>query len=946
LERPSHIEVALGQSPSGLERVRRALRLLTRCHEALVRGSDEATLFADLCALMVGVGGYALCWVGLAEHDARKTVRPIAHAGDDDGYLATIDVVWSDTVRGRGPTGTAMRTGRPVIGHDFATDESLLPWREEALRRGFRSSSALPLVHDGEQIGVITMYSVRCEVFDEAELEILGQLSSHLAYGIHARRQQEARRKVETTLARQNALLQALINSPVDTVLFALDLEGRYTAFNDEHRQAMQELWGVAIEPGLPFLDCVLDPRLRDGARRAIRRALGGEAFTELHTRLEIGACYEFTWSPIKGPEGGVTGVTALGRDVSKSRRDEQALRESEERFATAFQRSPVSMTIVSVATERYVEVNDAFLRVSGFARDEIVGYTSAEIGAFVDPMDRARLIEEVTRTGATDGLEMRLRTHAGDIREANVSTRLIRIGGQPHFLSTILDVTDRKRAEAERERLATAIEQAAEVVLITDRAGTITYVNPAFEVVTGYSRSEAIGKSPAFLKSGAHDAAFYRGVWDAIAHGATWRGHLVNRRKNGQIYTEDATISPVRAPSGEIVSYVAVKRDISAELAVEEQLRQAQKMDGIGRLAGGVAHDFNNILNVILACASFAKEALPEGPVLDDVVEVEKAGLRAAALTRQLLAFSRKQVLQPVRLDLNQVLSELEKMLRRIIREDIALSLELAPALWPVRADPGQIEQVIMNLVVNARDAMPQGGSVHLETRNVEFDAEQALAQPGLVAGPHVRLSVRDSGVGMDEATLTRIFEPFFTTKPVGAGTGLGLSTAYGIVRQSGGAISVETELGQGTTFHVFLPRDSSVRKESERTLAAIAVDPKGETILLVEDDAAVRIVTKRILEGAGYVVQTAASGEEALACCRETGHLHLILTDVVMPSMSGPEFVEQASQLRSVPRVLFMSGYADRTLGVHEEGDRQFISKPFTRSALLHKVRTLLDG
>ena len=381
-----------------------------------------------------------------------------------------------------------------------------------------------------------------------------------------------------------------------------------------------------------------------------------------------------------------------------------------------------------------------------------------------------------------------------------------------------------------------------------------------------------------------------------------------------------------------------------------EEQLRQAQRMECIGRLAGGIAHDFNNLLSVILPYTELALEAVHDGdPLKADLLEIKRAGESAASLTRQLLAFSRKQVLQPVPLDLNRVVTDLDRMLRRIIGEDIELVQRLSPDLGQVKADPGQIEQAIMNLVVNARDAMPGGGRLTLETRNVDLDAEYAAHHPEVEPGAHVKVSVTDTGTGMDESTLARIFEPFFTTKGLGKGTGLGLSTTYGIVKQSGGSIWVRSVLGSGTCFEIYLPRQHSTTIAAVKPQPALALLVGTETILVVEDDGAVRNLAKRILATAGYTVLAAANGGEALLICEQhRTPIHLVLTDVVMPQMSGRALVDRLATVRPGIKVLFMSGYTDDAIvhhGVLEPGT-QFIGKPFTQQALLSKLRQVLEA
>jgi len=377
---------------------------------------------------------------------------------------------------------------------------------------------------------------------------------------------------------------------------------------------------------------------------------------------------------------------------------------------------------------------------------------------------------------------------------------------------------------------------------------------------------------------------------------------------------------------------------------ASEEQLRQSQKMDAIGRLAGGIAHDFNNLLSVILSYGEMLSTELPEDNELhSEVGEIRRAARRAADLTRQLLAFSRQQVLAPRVTDLNQVLTNMDKMLSRIIGEHIELLTRTTPDLAMVLVDPNQIEQVVMNLVVNARDAMPGGGALTLETANIELDDAYAAEHPGVTAGPHVMIAVRDSGIGIDAATRARIFEPFFTTKATGKGTGLGLSTVFGIVNQSGGHIWVDSEEGKGTSFKIYFPRAKHEQKQSAKIPRVLP--PKGtETILIVEDEEQVRTLTKTVLKRLGYEVLEADSPTSALVLAnKHEGKIDLLLTDVVMPKMSGRELAERLMGSRPKMKVLFMSGYTDDAIVHHGvlESDTSFLQKPITPDALAHKVR-----
>ena len=406
---------------------------------------------------------------------------------------------------------------------------------------------------------------------------------------------------------------------------------------------------------------------------------------------------------------------------------------------------------------------------------------------------------------------------------------------------------------------------------------------------------------------------------------------------------------SRVRLEGGRPVGVDGLIVDVTEQRATERQFAQAQRLEAVGRRAGGVAHDFNDLLSVILAYAGFVSDELRESdPILRDVEEIQAAAERAAALTRQLLAFSRRQVLEPEVLGLNLVVGELEGMLRRLLGEDIDISVRLAPELGGVRADPGQLEHVLMNLAVNARDAMLRGGTLTLETATVELDEVSARERGEIEPGRYVMLSVSDTGGGMDAATRERIFEPFFTTKEPGKGTGLGLATVHGIVRQSGGSVRVLSEPGRGTTFEVCLPRvDEPVVVPLSRSSSVPATG--GETVLLVEDEDAVRRLTVRILGGAGYRVLAAANGGEALLLCERHGaEVDLLLTDVVMPLMSGPELRDRLASLAPGLRTLFMSGYTDDAIGRHgalEPGAR-LLAKPFTAAELTRRVREALDA
>ena len=507
----------------------------------------------------------------------------------------------------------------------------------------------------------------------------------------------------------------------------------------------------------------------------------------------------------------------------------------------------------------------------------------------------------------------------------------------------------ERRRAEAERATLVAAIEQAAEEILITDTEGNIHYCNPAFERVTGYSRGEVIGRNPRFLKSGRHDGDYYRTVWTTILEGRVWAGHFTNRKKDGSVYDTEGTIAPIHDQTGKLTGFVSAWHDVTERLRLESELRQAQKMESIGRLAGGVAHDFNNLLTVIIGYGGLLdKELAPHDPRRTYVKEIRGAGERAASLTRQLLAFSRKQIFRPMALDLNQFIEDMQRMIQRLVGEDIAVETRPAPDLALVSADPDQISQILMNLAANARDAMPDGGRLIIRTANSA--PHQAASAAGRDDRPEsVLLAVTDTGVGIPEENRQHLFEPFFTTKERERGTGLGLSSVYGIVQQSDGWIDVQSEPGQGTTFSIYLPAiegPAAIEPVPEPLTTAARIRASG-TVLVVEDQEEVRRLMKAVLESEGFNVLAAAGGDAALSLARRYSEtIHLLITDVIMPDMTGKQVADQLVPMRPGMKVLYISGYSGDVLAQRGvlEPDVAYLPKPFTPVTLSARVREIL--
>ena len=504
--------------------------------------------------------------------------------------------------------------------------------------------------------------------------------------------------------------------------------------------------------------------------------------------------------------------------------------------------------------------------------------------------------------------------------------------------------------AAAERGRLAAAVDQAGEAVLTTDRTGNVTYVNPAFSRITGFGAEDVVGRSPDFLREAA-DPAQLAEMKELLDRGESWEGRLIERRADGATVEIDTTIAPLRDAAGAIVGTVEVARDISRERALEAQLAQAQRMEAVGRLAGGIAHDFNNILTAISGFGELAAAELEsDHPVAEDIGQILRASDRAAALTRALLAFSRRQVMQARPIDLNEVLGGLTPMLSRVIGDDVQLIVRLDETLGLTMADRAQLEQVVLNLTVNARDAMPSGGDLTIATANADLDAAYARGHVGALEGRYVSLIVSDTGVGMTPEVLEHAFEPFFTTKARGRGTGLGLSTVIGIVQQSGGFVDVESEPSVGSSFTVHLPRVEGVVLPEEAGGHESRPPGGNETILVAEDEDAVRTFVARVLVGAGYRVVTASNAAEALSAAGGLPRLDLLFTDVVMPGMSGVELAARLTKTYPSLPAIYASGYSDE--GVLPDaadpagtGGVPYLPKPFTSEALLARVREVLD-
>jgi PAS domain S-box-containing protein len=583
-----------------------------------------------------------------------------------------------------------------------------------------------------------------------------------------------------------------------------------------------------------------------------------------------------------------------------------------------------------------------------GYRQDEMVGKIPCD---FVDDENRKIFLEQTSKilSSGHRSYEITLKKKNGQDLHTYFNTTTIKdeSGEIQGSFAFITDITEKKQAQEERDRLAVAIEQAAESAFITDRDGKIQYVNPAFERLTGYGRKEAIGKNLQILKSNKHDTSFYQRMWDTLIHGNAWHGHIINKKKDGSFYEADATISPVFDQSGKITNFVAIKRDITREIELERRLIQAQKMEAIGTLAGGIAHDFNNILFSLSGYTELALDDAERGtPLHNNLQEMLIAVNRATDLVKQILTFSRQtdQILKPLKVQ--TVVREVLKLIRSSLPSTIKITRNISDTCGLVMADATQIHQVAMNLLTNAYHAMEdKGGTLHVTLKEVDLDVE-ALKDPAMLSGSYVCLIVADTGTGIDKSIIDRIFEPYFSTKKKEKGSGMGLATVHGIVKSYKGDITVYSEPDKGTVFHVYLPVIQS-QAETEETRITSPVAGGTERILMVDDEEQIVRMIQQMLEKLGYHVTARTSSIETLEAFRAApDKFDLVITDMTMPNMTGVELARKLIEIRPDIPIIICTGFSEkisankaRTMGI-----RGYVMKPVIRSKLVKKIKEVL--
>ena len=848
-------------------------------------------------------------------------------------------------------------TGRSLVVADA--------WNEPELSESVnkvRGYAGMPITtNDGHVLGALCALDERPRDWTKRDVDVLSALATAVKSDIQRRIAERAACDTKLRLHAERTLAHAVQQQMPVGVAVAEVPTGRLVSVNAQ----MTEIFRTAFSPApdlnsytewvgfhtngtrylpmeWPLARTVLTREPVRGEEIRIVRGDGTEGYIRMSS------------APVSDSEGKVVAAVAIVVDVTDQRQAERAVRATDERFKFVAKATNDVIWDWDFKTNSLVW-NDSVETVFGHKQNKIF----PEIQWWYDhihPDDRDRVvggIHAVIDNGGTSWSDQ-YRYRRADGKYADVMDRgyIARdlTGAAVRMIGAMTDVTERSRSVAAIRFQAQLLNAVQQAVVATDPDGIVIFWNAFAEKLYGWTAAEAVGQAVEELTSSPFLREHATEIAEKGAAGESWTGEFLVQGKSGKAFPALLTTSPVRDENSKVLGFVRVSIDLTERRNLEEQFRQSQKMDAVGRLAGGIAHDFNNLLTVIRLNTEIIMEGFdPTDPRSEDVKQIRAAAERASSLTRQLLAFSRKQILQPRVLDLNSVVNTVEPMLRRLIGEDITISSSCAARGYIV-ADPGQLEQILVNLVVNARDAMPQGGTISIETGNVELDETYTSEHAPVIPGRYVMLAVGDNGIGMSRDIREHAFDPFFTTKEAGKGTGLGLATVYGIVKQSGGYVWIYSEPGLGTTLKLYFPEVSSATAFKAEEYKAIPNERArgSETILLVEDEDAVRGLTSRILERQGYRVIAAQHGKEAMdIATKEEGRIDLVLTDIVMPGMNGRGLVERLTGIRPRIKSLYMSGYTDDDIVRRGfvEPSKSFLQKPFTSEALLRTVRKVLD-
>ncbi len=958
-----------------LQRLNRALRMLSECNQAVMRAHEESELLQEICRLIVEIGGYRFAWVGVKEPGKDKRVRPVAHAGYNAGYLEITPIGWGDDRIGQGPTGKAIRSGQPSVARWIATDPRFAPWRQAALERGYASSIALPLREGERVIGALNIYSAQPDSFDQEELRLLSEMAGDLSYGIQTLRERAHQQRAEAEMQALQAFSESILQSMAEGVI----VEGQDGYFTYANRAA-GELLGRSPQElvGMHWTEVVPEDQQHIVRRANQRRARGMADSYELELQRRDGSRVAVLVSGVpRVQEGRFVGSMAVFVDISGRKRAEQEIQRRSEHLealnaiiaaaASASDLGPLmeetlnrllqvldlSMGAIWIAGERVVvglpeTMGAEPWRLAEEASFKLQSSVAVENWSAVEADQPLAFLQEfMGRYGIEASLAVPIMADGGRIGGMALASARPRywkeeeirlaeaVGQQVGSAAQRLALLDTVRQQA--EQVQHILDTVKEGILYLDGDGRVLLANPAGErVLELLATRDAEGRVLALGGLDLQELSQSRP--DGLPHEVVLSGP---RERIFEVH-----LNPATAEDGRRTFLV---REVTEARRVQRQMEQQERLAAVGQLAAGIAHDFNNIIGTIILHSELALQTPSLPAKTQQRLEVVCAqAQRASDLIQQILDFSRRSVMKPINMDLPPFLKEFSKLLARTLPENIRLDLQVHGERLRVQADPGRIEQMLMNLALNARDAMPEGGRLTFALESLHYEASEKRPWRGMGAGDWVLLRVEDTGVGIEPQIMPHIFEPFFTTKEPGEGTGLGLSQVYGIVKQHGGFIDVQSKSGEGTQVRIYLPAVASAEARPLERRDLAPARGGGERVLVVEDDPATRAALRDGLEALNYQVILAESGDDALALFeRQAAHIDLVLTDLVMPGIGGMALYRALRERHPGVRVVMITGYplGGGTRELLHQQNVHWLQKPISLDELAQIVRRALD-
>lgn len=1061
------------------KRLTRVYSMLNTINEVIVRTKDVDTIFNEVCSAAVREGGLVLAWIGL-RNDETNAIDIKACAGQASEYVKSININFNDESRSSGPTGLAVRTGVYHYTADIAVDPSMGPWREAALSYGLMSSAAFPIIVSGKPVGVLNLYAGEKNYFHMDELQLLNEMALDVSFALEVIRHEDERKMIEQQLREREAQYMMLAEN-VSDVLWVLDVQSMRFKYCTP---SIEKLIGFTSEellsqPAENFIAPSSRQLLIADLPRRIKQFLKntqqpGYYRDEVEQQCKDGSTvWTETSTTFVCNDDGTIDIIGVSRNISERKKAELQLRESEERLRLSMKAANQGSFDLNVQTGDAV-VNSEYATMLGYDPESFVETNSRWIER-LHPDDRERTSQAYRDyiEGRTEEyrVEFRQRTKDGGWKWILSIGKIIEYtsDGKPlRMLGTHTDIDPLKQTEEVQLLQATALESAANGIVITDVEGNIIWVNHAYTAITGYALDEIKNKNPRILKSGKQPREFYEHLWNTILSGNVWQGVLVNKRKDGSEYTDESTITPVKNSVGKITHFIGVKQDITDRMqalekvaqqamllneahdaiimqdaehkiqywnkgaesmygwkasemigkdgreifyvdpskareferqltmnrkfsgeqvhytkdrrmifvnrsvtvvtdeadrtssilsinsdvtekkSIESQLLRVQRMGSLGTLAGGIAHDLNNVLAPILLSVQFLKLSVTNEKAQKILESMEESARRGSSIVKQILSFARGMDPQKVLIQPRHLIKEIISMFHQTFPRSIEIINEVPNSSWTILGDPTHFHQVIMNLGVNARDAMPNGGTLTISATNEIIDEQFARMNIDAKPGRYVKFIVKDTGIGMSAQIIDRIFEPFFTTKEIGKGTGLGLSTVYTIVKGHDGFIKIRSEVGTGTTVEVYFPAADQAGSVIGETTKKTQLLGGGELVLVVDDEPSIREITKRTLELNNYRVITATDGAEGIARYAENkDSVSLVLTDMMMPVMDGNALIVALRNINPDVKIIASSGLIEKPkLSGEGQPVNGFIEKPYTADNLLSLISSVLNS